>query len=366
MKKTLFIYVILFAAFFSCKKSTPQKVNDTASGDIVTVAGNGTSGFSGDGGIATSAKIDSPVAVVTDAIGNVYFIDFKNYRIRKIDESGNISTVAGNGKNMFSGDGGLATLASFTYPVYFTMDHLGNMFVIDNYYIREVYASGAITTVLGNDGEGYSGDGGLARNARINSPFGITVDDSNNIYIADSHNCVIRKINAITEIITTVAGNGTFGHNGDGGLATAAQLDLPNGVAVDKYGNIYITEAANNDIRKVDTNGIISTIVGTGKVGYSGDGGLAKNAEINYPMGIAVDTIGNVYFSDYRNQRIRKISTNGYISTIAGIGGVGGYSGDNGPALSAKINYVSSLACDAEGNVFLADYGNNRIRKINR
>ena len=215
------------------------------------------------------------------------------------------------------------------------VDASGNLYIADtgNNRIRKVSATGIITTVAGNGSAGYSGDGGPATSAQLDGPEGVAVDGSGNLYIADTCNNRIRKVSA-TGIITTVAGNGSAGYSGDGGPATSAQLSLPAGVAVDGSGNLYIADSGNNRIRKVSATGIITTVAGNGSPGYSGDGGPATSAQLNQPAGVAVDASGNLYIADSSNNRIRKVSATGIITTVAG-NGFDGYSGDGGPATSA-------------------------------
>jgi len=279
-------------------------------GIINTIAGTGSVGFSGDGGLATSANLERPWAITLDAIGNIYFGDTYNYRIRKINTSGTITTVAGNGGIGFSGDGGPATSAQFNLPIGLVSDSVGNLYISDwlNRRVRKVSSSGTITTIAGSGVNGYSGDGGLATTAVCSSPDGITIDNSGNIFFCDYFNHVIRKINT-SGIISTYAGNGTQGYSGDGGLATSAQLKYPSDVDIDGSGNLFISEIGNNTIRKVNSAGIISTIVGTGFSGFSGDGGLATLAQISGPTGVAVDSFGNIFITDQGNQRIRKVTT---------------------------------------------------------
>src|ERR1051326_5130759 len=218
----------------------------------------------------------------------------------------------------------------------------------------------AITTVAGNGTAGYSGDGGSATSAQLNAPFSIAVDSAGNIYIAEWSNNRVRKVST-SGTITTFAGTGAGGFGGDGGPATDAALNSPEGVAVDAAGNVYIADAFNNRIRKVDPSGIITTIAGNGNPGYTGDG-PALSAGLNDPSGVAVDKNGNVYVADNSNHRIRKIS-GGTISTIAGTG-VGGFSGDGGPATKAQVFNPTHLTIDGAGNLYIADYSNNRVRKI--
>jgi len=304
MKKNKLFIVILAIVFIGFKSLTAQPYN------IYTVAGNGVSGYSGDGGAATAAKLTLPAGVATDASGNVYVCDLWNNRIREVNTSGIISTFAGNGTGSYSGDGGPATAATLSSPYGVAVDASGNIYIADynNNRIRKVNTSGIISTFAGNGTAGYSGDGGAATAATISSPFDVAVDASGNVYFSDTGNDVIRKVNT-SGIISTIAGNGTTGFSGDGGLATAAELNFPRGVAVDASGNVYIADASNNRIRKVNTSGIISTIAGNGGGGFSGDGGLATAAALNGPAGVAVDASGHIYISDANNYRVRELKS---------------------------------------------------------
>jgi len=334
------------------------------SGMITTVAGNGSYGYSGDGGPATAASLASPTCVEVDPAGNLYIADTENNRIRKVDPSGMITTVAGNGSKGYFGDGGSATQASLYDPMGVAVDSSGDLYIADSYNhrIRKVDPSGIITTVAGNGTSGYSGDGGSATQASLYDPMGVAVDSTGNIYIADSYNHRIRKVDP-SGIITTVAGNGSYGYSGDGGPATSAMLDYPGGVAVDPAGNLYIADTGNHCLRKVDPSGRITTVAGNGSYGYSGDGGPATSAMLDYPGGVAVDTSGNIYIADEYNERIRKVDPSGMITTVAGNGSPG-YSGDGGPAVDADINNPYGVAVDSTGNLYIADYGNNRVRKV--
>ena len=329
------------------------------SGIITTVAGNGTWGNSGDGGAAASATLASPLAIATDASGNVYITDSINYRIRKISTAGIITTVAGSGATPYSGDGGPATSAGLGGPTAVAVDASGNLFIADGTRIRRVSPSGTITTVAGG---GAGGDGGPAVLAQLNSPRKVAVDSAGNLYIADWGHGRVRKVSP-SGIITTVAGNGNPGYSGDGGPATSAQLSGPVSVAVDASGNLYIADAGNFRIRRVSPSGIITTVAGNGKYGFSGDGGPATSAGLTVPYDVAVDAAGNLYIADTNNAlRIRQVSPSGIITTIAGIG-VYYYSGDGGPATSAGLAPVS-IAVDGSGNLYVADLSNERIRKI--
>jgi len=279
-------------------------------GYISTVAGNGTGSFSGDGGAATSAEIYRPGGVAVDGAGNLYIADTGNNRIRKVTAAGIISTVAGSGASGYSGDGAAATAAKLQGPASIAVDGSGNLYIADtqNNRVRMVTAStGYISTIAGNGTGAYSGDGGAATSAELFRPFSVAVDGSGNVYIADYDNNRIREVSSGN--ISTVAGNGTYGYSGDGGAATSAGLRYPVGVAVDGAGNVYIADINNDRIRKVTAaTGYISTVAGNGTAAYAGDGAAATSAEINLPNCVAVDGAGNLYIADDNNNRIRKVT----------------------------------------------------------
>jgi trimeric autotransporter adhesin len=338
-------------------------------GIITTVAGTGMSAYSGDGGLATSATMRYLRGVAVDASGNIYIADSWSHCIRLVTKTtGIITTVAGNGTYGDSGDGGLATSATLKNPSGVSVDASGNMYIAHSNRIRMVTkTTGIITTVAGDGTYGYSGDGGLATSATLKNPYGVAVDASGNIYIADLGSNRIRLVTKTTGIITTVAGDGTRGYSGDGGLATSATLENPYAVAVDASGNIYIADSGSNRIRMVTkTTGIITTVAGDGTYGYSGDGGLATSATMRKPRSVAVDASGNIFFADNYNHRIRLVTkTTGIITTVAG-DVASGYSGDGGLATSATLNYPYCVAVDASGNIYIADNYNHRIRLVTK
>jgi uncharacterized protein (TIGR03437 family) len=334
------------------------------SGIITTVAGDGTFGYSGDDGPATSASLFYPEGVAADASGNLFIADTNNHRIRKVSASGIITTFAGNGTAGFSGDGGPATSAEMFEPIGVAMDASGNLFIVDDddNRIRKVSASGIITTVAGNGTAGFSGDGGPATSASLSYPTGVAMDASGNLFIADYGNNRIREVSA-SGIITTVVGDGTQGSSGDGGPATSASLYYPYAVAVSSSG-LFIGEQFNSRIRKVSASGIITTVAGNGTPGFSGDGGPATSASLSGGYwGLALDVAGNLFIADYGNNRIRKVSASGIITTVAG-NGTPGFSGDGGPATLASLWGPDGVAVNASGNLFIVDNRNDRIREV--
>ncbi|SVB45313.1 uncharacterized protein METZ01_LOCUS198167, partial [marine metagenome] len=315
------------------------------------------------GAKATETLIGSPAGIAFDSGGNLYFSDHGNSTIYKIDTNGGISIFAGIRSSGYSGDGGAATSAKLSAPAGIVFDSNWNLYIADtgNDRIRKVDTNGNISTFAGTGTEGYSGDGGAATSATFNFPYRVTFDSNGNLYIADYFNNRIRKVDTNGNI-STFAGSSEGGYSGDGGAATSAKLSSPSGVAFDSNGNLYISSKNNHVIRKVDTSGNISTIAGTGTEGYSGDGGAATSAKLSQPWGVNVDASGNVYIADTENHRIRKVNTSGIISTFAGTG-TEGYSGDGGAATSAKLN-SSEYIIIQNNYYYIADYGNNRIRKI--
>ncbi len=332
---------------------------------ITTFAGTGTALFSGDGGPATAAEINRPYELYLDSTGNLYFPDYNNDRVRKVNSAGIISTIAGTGTIGYTGDGGPATLAQLNYPTCVAAGIGGDLIIVDYYNsrIRKINSAGTISLVAGTGIFGYSGDGGPATTAGLNRPTGAFEDASGNLYIADYVNDRIRKVD-VSGTITTIGGTGVAGYSGDGGPATDAKIDWPNSIILDHSGNIYFTESHNHVVRKINTEGIISTIAGTGVSGFSGDGGPATAANLWLPLQIAFDWAGNLYVADDFNYRVRKINPAGIISTVAGTG-IAGYSGDGGPATAAQLNLVFGVAVDCAGGLYISDAANNRIRFVN-
>lgn len=396
-----------------------------SNGIISTLAGNGLCAFSGDGGPASSASLSDPQDIVLDAAGNLYISDYNNQRIRKIDTRGIISTIAGTGFAVTSGDGGPATSAGLIWPVGLAVDGGGNIYFASDARVRKITASGTISTVAGNGGYGYSGDGGPATAAQISHPDTVTVDANGNLYVGggDGRIRLITPDGLITTFagytptyynsagqatsvgftpyvnnvlaardggfyvaiygqllkvapsgtIGVAAGNGVSAFSGDGGPAVSAQVEIPYGMVEDSAGNLFFTDSTR--IRKIDSNGIITTVAGNGTLGYAGDGGPATSAELS-ATGVAVDQTGNLYIADTGNHRVRMVTPQGIISTFAGTG-VAGYSGDGGPASAAKLSAPNSLTMDAQGNLYIVDAticqdvncpngagGENRVRKV--
>jgi uncharacterized protein (TIGR03437 family) len=351
-------------------------VNYTAQQILLSIAGTTLTGFgAGDGGPGIAADLSTPTGIAVDSAGNVYIADSVNRRIRKVDTSGKITAFAGTGELGSGGDGGSAADATMNTPVGIVIDASGNLYFSDSAAnkVRKITTDGKISTVAGsgqNFGD-FSGDDALAVAARLNGPQGLAVDAAGNLYIADRINNRIRKVTATTGIITTVAGNGQLGFTGDGGPATQASFVFPTGVTVDSAGNLYIADQGNQRIRRVSAaDGKITTIAGTGAAGFNGDGIPAKDAQINLSTPttpstalLFLDPMGNLIFADRGNHRIRKINmADGTISTLAGTG-TAGFGGDGGIATGALLQLPQAAVMDAAGNLYISDSGNNRIRR---
>ena len=338
-----------------------------ASGQTITnFAGNGSVGYQGDNGLATGAEIGEVAGLAADAAGNIYLADQTNHVVRKVDTSGIITTFAGAGAKGFSGDTGLATHARLNRPQGVCVAPSGVVYVTDseNHRVRAV-ASGIITTVAGNGSTVSAGDGGQAVSAGMVNPVRCAVDSSGNLYIVDQGASVIREVTIATGVITTFAGvNNMPGFAGDNGPAAAAQMNNPAAAIFDASGNLYVTDQSNQRIRKIDTNGIITTVAGNGVAAFAGDLGDAKSASLNSPGEIAIDSLGNLFIADTSNQVIREVTAAGIISTVAGIPEHSGIGGDNGPPLSAQFNSPLALTRDPLGSLYVGDTGNHRVRKI--
>jgi YVTN family beta-propeller protein len=343
-------------------------------GAMDTAAGNGNQGFAGDNGPANTAELNDPYGVAADAAGNLFIADLYNHRLRRVDATTHtITTLAGVGTSGYSGDGGQASSAELNQPLGVALDGAGNLYIADadNDVVREIDAlTGIITTVAGNGFAGFSGDGGPATNAQLFFPFRVTVDGSGNLFITDSSGA-IRRVDAATRLITTVAGNGTAGFSGDDGPATAAQLGEPRGVALDAVGNLYIADYTNTRIREVAAaTGIITTVAGDGQFENNSiaDGGPATNAHLYFPPGVAVDAGGSLYIADSFSHHVRLVSgATGVINTIAGAPNLGqglGFNGDGIAATFANLAEPDDVAIDSAGNLYVADALNQRIRRI--
>jgi len=338
---------------------------------ITTIAGGMQIGYSGDGGPATAALLNAPEGITVDASGNVYFGDALNYCVRKIDASGTITRFAGNGNYGASGEHVPATSVSLYYPQSVAVDSLGNVYICDDggRILKVNSTTGIVTRFAGNGAYAYSGDGGLAVSATLSNPTNIAIDKKGNLYISDFGNYRVRKVDT-AGIITTIAGSGGFGLIGDGGPATSATFMEIYGLAVDAMGNVFVADAKGQCIRKIDISGIITTVAGnhygagTYIGGYSGDGGRATDAELNYPRYIAVDRNNDLYIADNANHRIRKVDMQtGIINTIAG-DGIPGYYGDGGNPIACELYNPEGIAIGGDGKIFIVDKNNNRIRRI--
>ena len=373
MNLSVLLMVIAALLLSGCDGGSPPSsrdaVPDRVSYTIATVAG--TDADLGDGGPATDALLTFPYGVAADDAGNVYIADTENHRVRKVDAGGTITTIAGTGEEGFSGDGGPAVDAELDWPTGVAVEPGGAVYIADrkNERVRVVDADGIITTLAGNGEWGYDEDedGGPAVEARLNWPTGVALDDMGNVYIADQYNHRVRKVDA-EGVITTVAGMGRQREAGeeddeeeeevgDGGPAVEARLNWPTGVDVD--GNLYIADRNNERVRKVDAAGVITTIAGIAEQGFSGDGGPATDAELDHPESVAVDEHGHVYIADRGNNRIRRIESDGTIITIIGAEGSGA-----GGGLVTQLAAPRGIAVAHGHDLYIADTGNHRVLNV--
>jgi uncharacterized protein (TIGR03437 family) len=332
--------------------------------NISTIAGTpGTGGYSGDGGPANTAQLNGPCALAVDNAGNLYIADSLNFRVREMAIGGNINTVVGTGT---AGDTtGTATSSQIRNPCGLLLDRSGNLYVADttNHEVKKV-SGGALSKIAGTGTAGFSLDGNPAVNAQLNNPTGLALNAAGVLFIADTYNQRVRHIDTSGIIQTVVNFTGTQGYLGDGGAAIAAELNNPQGLAMDAAGNLYIADTDNGVIRKVPPDfSTISTVAGNGTNGYSGDGGPATQAQLSNPKDVAVDAAGNLYIADTTNCRIRVVTPDGIIHTVAG-NGTPGYGGDGGAAAAAQLKFPASVKVDSGGNVYIADFGNQVIRQL--
>jgi Fibronectin type III domain/NHL repeat len=368
-RKAKHVALTAFAAVLAGGFVLPHEAAAAEAGTISTVAGNDDLGdFTGDGGPATQAALNTPNDVDLQADGGFLIADARNARVRRVSPDGAITTVAGNGDIGFSGDGGPATSAELIAPLGVAATADGGFLIADagEARVRRVSPTGTITTVAGNGVPGFSGDGGAATAAQLFAPSGVAAMSDGGFLIADAGNMRVRRVFP-NGTITTVAGTGTAGFSGDGGPATAAQLGLnsPYSVAVTADGGFVLGDINNARVRRVSPIGVITTIAGTGSRGTSGDGGPATAAQINTPFGVAVAADGSVLFADEYGHRVRRISPTGVITTVAGTGTPGfPANGDGGPATAANLIFPSSVAPTADGGFLFTESGNNRVRFV--
>lgn len=344
----------------------PVPAGAAATGRIETVAGSGGAGDRGDGGQARSAQFHDPRAVAADRSGNLYVADTLNHRIRRVNPEGVVTTVLGTGVAGFSGDGGPGIQAQIYWPHSVAVDPAGSAVLVAdtaNHRIRRLdVATGTVSTVAGSGQAGFGGDGGPATGALLHGPKAVLAGGGGEIFIADTANDRVRRVDA-SGIITTVAGTGVAGFSGDGGPATSAQLYAPRGLAFDPAGNLHVADDNNDRVRKIDGAGVITTVAGAGTTGYDGDGGPATAALLNRPRGMVFDAEGNLYLADSGNHAIRMVDPAGTITTVVG-NGRRGFDGDGGPAEDARLFSPRGVGMGPAGALFIADSGNDRVRRV--
>ena len=371
MKKALLLAVTL-AAQITAVSAQSSNTDDEHGHEAVprytisTIAGTGKRGMSGDGGPATDAPIGRPTAVALDSKGNLYIANEQIPRVRMVTPEGIITTVAGTDSTEVQDGDRPATETNLSNAYGIATDLDDNLYVLSRGHskIFKIGADGIAQHIAGTGESGFSGDGGPALKAQFNFPNHLVADATGNLFIADTANHRVRKIST-QGVITTVAGTGKSGFSGDGGPATEAELGAPAAIAIDADGNLYIAEFFNHRIRKITTDGTITTIAGTGTPGYNGDGQPAIESQIGEPTGVAVDRSGYVYISDQVNMRVRVVTPSGIMHTVAGTGNRG-YTGDGGPAEKAQTSNPDIIAFGPNGNLFIPDHLNAVVRKLTR
>ncbi len=365
MSRTVLTFLLISAAGSLLFSQAPPSYT------ISNAVGNGAAGFAGDNGKAPEAQVNFPLGLAIDNSGNIFIADHLNHRIRRVAPDGTITTVAGSESIGSTGDDGPATSARLNFPSGVVVDSSGALYITDtlNHVIRKVVVGGNITLFAGQRGvfgfqeKNAKGEFLDAKDAQLNAPTGIAIDSAGNIYFCDTRNHRVRKIGTDGKI-QTVAGTGEKGETGDGGKAVEAKLNSPTGVAVDAAGNIYIADQMNHRIRKVDNDGIITTVAGTGLPGYSGNGGLATRAQLFYPCCIALDRQGNLFIADRTNNRVRRVDAQtGTISLAAGVGRFGD-DHDGRPAELARLSFPMGLAADPQGRIYFSDNANSRVKLL--
>jgi hypothetical protein len=348
------------------QKTVWWSVYGCGNGIIGTVAGNGTTTIGADGSLSTLGGMNDPMGILVDPNGGFYYTDYGNHRVRHVDASGIVTTVAGTGTSGSTGDGGPATSARLNTPARIRLDPQGRLVIVDlgNAKIRRISATGIITTIAGTGTKGFNGDNGQATNARLNAPQDVAWNAAGEMFIADRANHRIRKV-ALSGVITTVVGTSSSGYNGDEILATTARLQNPYGVTFLADGTMLIADQDNSRIRSVDSLGYIHTVAGTGLLTANGDGGPAILADLHKPFCVVAAPAGGFYICDYNNNRIRYVDADGVISTVVGAG-TAGFSGDGDLAVYAKVNRISDIGITASGDMYIMDRLNRRVRIVNK